>query len=167
MAQRIGQVIAKFNDVAGRSARSKFNVKITEVVSGILDMNAIAGDATSVIQKEEAISKCKFVSADIALPLDLSGGSFKGSAVSNSSVRRQAYVEFLSEPGDAKKPTFTRLFIPAPKDSVLLPTQTKVDKSASAVSDFINQVKSTVLTQDGRSLVTDGDTGVRRTVTRK
>lgn len=166
MAAKVGQVIAIWEDAAGKVTRSKFNVPVV-IAEGELEIGDVEDKAKLVLTAMEKLTKLKWIEATLVVALDTNGHGGKANPLDNSSIFEEAYIEFLSELGDSEKRTMCRLFIPSPKDAVLTDNGTKIDKSVSAIVDLIATAKDKILTQDGRALFADGDTNVRQRVTRK
>lgn len=167
MAEKVLRVLSEWSDEAGAKTRSIFLIKQSLDVDGSLVKADTAADIKAIIDKLEAISKLKFVQVQVVFPVDTSGWSVKSDASDFSSVSKQAWLEFLGQPGDSGKATKTRIFIPSPKDAVLGGNNTRLDMGHADVISLRDAVLEKVLTLGGTNLSAAGASNVRIRRTRK
>lgn len=167
MANKVVKIVAAWQDGAGLQTRSIFLVRRRLDVDGSLLKSDTATDVKAIVDKMEAISKLKFVSASLQLLVDSSGWNVKADPIAGASVNKEAFVEFIGELGDSLKATKTRVWIPSPKDSILAGNNTRVDYQHSDVQGFLSAVTTNVLTMGGTNLAGVGASNVRIRRTRK
>lgn len=167
MAEPVVRVITFWKDQSGTETRSIFLVKQRRDLDGSILKSETADDVKAVTDAIERLSKLKFERAMLAIPISIAGAPIKSEPNANSTISKQAFIEFFGVPGDSLKRSKTRLWIPAPKDSVLAGNNTRVDLGNSDIQALVNDALEKLRTLGGTALQSAGSTNVRIRRTRK
>jgi hypothetical protein len=166
MANKIAQIIATYTDAAGKNAIMKFNVPAA-ITGDNLAYDALVADVKQVLDEVETLTGMKYVKAQAVLPLTVTITGAKTDPVAGSTIFRQGLVTFKSAVGDAGRPGRASIWIPSPALANLNSNQTAFATADADFTAFTGAVITDAMTEDGRALVSFGETAVRQRVTRK
>lgn len=129
-----------------------------------VDLATITNRASAIVAAIDALSDCKFLGAEIEIPIQAQLTLPKTAPTNDSRARRHAVTRFLAEAGENLRTEIVSIGVPDPLDSKLVVENgdQRLNVSDADVVDYIQQVVAKCLTIGGENLSAYLDSYVRQ-----